>query len=345
MKKRAFARERFGKQLAASRAALAPGLLTKGRAGSPGDGVLRSRMRDHRVRERGTASVWEALLWLSPALILILGIVVYPVIALVAASFSTYSVIGLRKGDAGVANYVNLLTSPDLGQVLWNTFVWVAVVVILTIVIGLGLGQFLSKEFFGRRFVRWAVIVPWAAALIMSSQLFLLIYDYYHGILNQLLLGLGIIQKPIDWVGNSTFIMPSMIAVGIFVSLPFTAYLFVAGLSAIPEDIYEAARIDGAGSWQIYRRITLPLLRPAILIGVVLNMIYVFNSFPIIWVLNGRNPGFGNDTLITYMYKLAFKSAQHDVGLAAATSVLNVIIILIAVAIYLRFVNWRESEK
>jgi multiple sugar transport system permease protein len=228
---------------------------------------------------------------------------------------------------------------------MWNTLVWVGAVVILTILIGLGLAQFLSKEFFGRRFVRWAVIVPWAAALVMSSQLFRLMYDYYHGIINQLLLTVGIISKPVDWLGNSTFIMPSMIVVGVFVSLPFTAYLFVAGLNGIPTDIYEAARIDGARPWQIYTSITLPLLRPSILIGVVLNMIYVFNSFPVIWILNGSNPGYGNDTMITYMYKIAFQGATHDVGMSAAAGIFNVIVILIAVSVYLRFTNWRQGDQ
>lgn len=287
----------------------------------------------------------EALLWLGPALVLILGVVVYPAITLFATSFGTYSITGLRKGSAGFDNYVNFLTSPDLGQVMWNTLVWVVVVVVLTIVIGLGLAQFLSKSFFGRRFVRWAVIVPWAAALVISSQLFRLMYDYYHGIINHVLLALGIIHTPIDWLGDSRFVMPSMILVGVFVSLPFTAYLFVAGLNAIPADVYEAARIDGATPWQTYRTITLPLLRPAILIGVVLNMIYVFNSFPVIWILNGSNPGVGNDTMITYMYKLAFKSGDHDIGMSAAAGIFNVLIILIAVGIYLRFVNWRQGDK
>jgi ABC-type sugar transport system permease subunit len=285
------------------------------------------------------------LLWLGPALVLIVGVVLYPAIALVATSFGTYSITGLRKGDAGTSNYTNFLTSPDLPRVIGNTGVWVGAVVALTMLIGLGLAQFLSKEFVGRRFVRWAVIVPWASALVISSQLFKLVYDYYHGVLNQLLLSLHIIQKPIDWLGDTHFTMASMIAVGVFVSVPFTAYLLVAGLNAIPSDVYEAARIDGGSPWQIYRRITLPLLRPAILIGVVLNLIYVFNSFPIIWILNGSNPGFGNDTLITYMYKLAFRSAQHDVGLSAAAGVFNVLIILIAVGIYLRLVNWREGKE
>ena len=303
-------------------------------------GRLRTRRRDS-----GTASIAEVLLWLAPALILIIGVVLYPAITLVATSFGKYSITGLRTGDAGASNYVGFLTSPDLARVVGNTGIWVFAVVVLTIVASLALAQFLSKSFFGRRIVRWAVIVPWAAALVISSQLFRLIYDYYHGILNQLLLGLHIIQKPVDWLGDPHFTMISMILVGVFVSIPFTAYLFVAGLNGIPGDVYEAARIDGGRPWQIYRQITLPLLRPAILIGVVLNMIYVFNSFPIIWILNGSNPGFGNDTMITYMYKLAFRSAQHDVGLAAAAGVFNVIVILIAVAIYLRFVNWREGSE
>ena len=294
-------------------------------------------------RNVGTASLRESLLWLGPALVLIFGIVIYPAVTLVRTSFGTYSITGRLKGDAGIQNYVNFLTSPDLGRVIGNTAVWVVAVVLVTIVISLGLAQFLSKEFAGRRYVRWAVIVPWAAALVMSSQLFKLMYDYYHGIINEVLLKLGIISSPVDWLGNSSFTMFSMIVVGIFVSLPFTTYLLVAGLSAIPTDIYEAARIDGARAWQVYRRITLPLLRPAILIGVVLNMIYVFNSFPIIWILNGSNPGFGNDTMITYMYKLAFKSGQHDVGMAAAAGVFNVVFILVAVGIYMRFANWREG--
>jgi multiple sugar transport system permease protein len=311
---------------------------------TPGQVAARGRSRRHR-RSPGTARIGEALLWLGPALILILGVVIYPAITLVATSFNRYSIIGLRLGPAGFQNYLNFLTSPDLGQVVWNTVVWVALVVALTILISLALAQFLSKEFFGRRFVRWAVIVPWASALVISSQLFRLMFDYYHGIINQLLTSVGIIHTPIDWLGDSRYVMPSMIAVGVFVSIPFTAYLFVAGLNAIPTDVYEAARIDGSSAWNTYRLITLPLLRPAILIGVVLNMIYVFNSFPINWILNGSNPGFGNDTLITYMYKLAFKSAQHDVGESAAAGIFNVLIILIAVGIYLRFVNWRQGDK
>ena len=148
----------------------------------------------------------------------------------------------------------------------------------------------------------------------------------------------------VDWVGDDSTVMGAMIEVGVFVSLPFTTYVLLAGLQGIPGDVYEAARVDGASAWRTYRSVTLPLLRPALLVDTVLKTIHVFNSFPIVWTLNDRNPGFGHDTMITYMYKIAFKSSLSDIGLAAALGVVNVLLILVAVAVYLRTVRWREQE-
>jgi ABC-type sugar transport system permease subunit len=292
--------------------------------------------------QRGRAPWYVALLWLSPALVLIAGVVIYPAIELVRASVSHYSITGLRLGPAGGRNYSRVLDHPALATVLKNTLVWVVAVVVLTILISLALAQFLSKDFFGRRVVRWSVIVPWAASLVITARLFTLIYDYYHGILNHTLLSLHLISKPIDFLGDDRWTMTSMIAVGVFVSIPFTAYVFLAGLNSIPSDVFEAALIDGAKPWQIYWSVTLPLLRPAMLVASVLNIIYVFNSFPIVYTLNDRNPGFTHDTSITFMYKLAFKSSEHDIGMSAATGVFNVILILLVVMAYLKLVRWQE---
>jgi len=298
-----------------------------------------------RRRSRGgDTSVWVALLWLGPALLLIFGVVVFPAYELVKAAFSKYSITGLRLGDAGTTNFKNVLNHPSLITVLTNTVVWVVVVVALTVLVSLALAQFLAKDFFGRKVVRWAIIVPWAASLVITAKLFTLIYDYYYGTLNMILQGLHITSGPIDFLGDDRWTMPSMILVGIFVSVPFTAYVFVAGLNAIPGDVYEAAKIDGAGSWQTYWRITLPLLRPALVVASVLNIIYVFNSFPIVYTLNDRNPGFLHDTTITFMYKLAFKSAEKDVGMSAAAGIFNVMLILIVIAIYLRTLKWQQQE-
>jgi multiple sugar transport system permease protein len=287
---------------------------------------------------------WQALVWLGPSLALIAAVVVYPAMALVGASLSRYSITGVRLGSVGGANYARLLEQEVLPTVVANTALWVAAIVLVTVVVSLGLAQLLNEDFPGRRLVRWALIVPWAASVIMTSKLFVWIYDYYFGLLNHVLLSLRLVAAPVDWLGNEATVMPAMIAVGIFVSLPFTTYVVLAGLSAIPGEVYEAARVDGASVWRTYRSVTLPLLRPALLVAVVLNAIYVFNSFPIVWTLNDRNPGFAHDTMITYMYKIAFKSSLRDVGLAAALGVVNVLVILLAVVLYLRTVSWREAE-
>lgn len=319
-----------------------PAAPAPGAPASPGG---RRLGRPGRRGRGGRVPGWTALLWLAPALALILGVVVWPAVELVRASLSRYSITGLRKGGAGLDNYRNVLANDSLGTVLTNTLVWVVAVVVITILISLGLAQFLTKDFRGRRLVRWAVIVPWAASLVITARLFSLIYSYYYGTLNAVLLNLHLVDTPIDFIGSDRLIMPSMVAVGVFVSIPFTAYVFVAGLNAIPTDVYEAARIDGASPWKIWRLITVPLLRPAILVATVLNMIYVFNSFPIIYTLNESNPGFSHDTTITFMYKLAFKSAEKDVGQSAAAGLFNVCLILVAVLVYLRVSRWREEES
>ena len=260
------------------------------------------------------------------------------------ASFGRYSVTGLYQGAVGTSNYVRLVQHEALPAVVVNTVIWVVTVVAVTVVASLGLAQLLNEELPGRRLVRWALIVPWAASLIMTAKLFAWIYDYYFGILNHVLVSLRLAAAPVDWLGNDATVMAAMIVVGIFVSLPFTTYVVLAGLAAIPPEVYEAAWVDGASAWRAYRTVTLPLLRPALLVAVVLNVIYVFNSFPIVWTLNDRNPGFAHDTMITYMYKVAFRSSLRDVGMAAALGVVNVLVILLAVLLYLRTVSWREAD-
>ena len=272
------------------------------------------------------------------------AVVLYPAVELVRASLGRYSLIGIRQGFVGADNYARLAAQEALPTVLANTAVWVSAVVAGSIVVSLALAQLVEARFPGRRLVRLALIVPWAAALVMSSKLFVWIYDYYFGIWNHVLTATGLLARPVDWLGDDATVMPAMIAVGIFVSLPFTTYVLLAGLETIPGEVYEAARVDGASPWRTYRAVTLPLLRPALVVAAVLNMIYVFNSFPLVWTLNDRNPGFAHDILVTYMYKIAFKSALRDVGLAAALGVVNVLLVLAAVLVYLRASRGWEAE-
>jgi ABC-type sugar transport system permease subunit len=295
------------------------------------------------MKRRGEASGPVALLWLGPALILIAGVVVYPAVELLKASLSRYSITGLRKGDAGLANFRGVLANESLGTVLTNTVVWVVAVVVLTILISLGLAQFLTKEFWGRRVVRWAVIVPWAASVLMTALVWKWMLDNYFGVVNRVLLDLHILDKPVNWLSHPDQAMMWMMWVAVFVSLPFASFVILAGLQTIPGEVYEAARVDGAGTFRTYFQITLPMLRPAMLIASIINVINVFNSFPIIWAMTQGGPGHATDTTTTFMYKIAF--FDQDVGESAAMAVVNFALILVMVLFYLRASRWREEVR
>jgi multiple sugar transport system permease protein len=205
------------------------------------------------------------------------------------------------------------------------------------------MAQFLNKRFAGRRFVRWALIVPWAASLVMTSTVWRYIYELDYGSLNRLLLDLGLIEGPVDWYKDSATAFWCLVFVGIVVSIPFTTYVFLAGLQTVPAEVYEAAAMDGAGPVQTYWRVTFPMLRPQLVVAIVLNTIYVFNSFPIIWVITGKIPGNETDTAITYMYKLAFRSSA-GADEAAALGVINVIFLMALVLFYVRRTGFGESS-
>ena len=280
--------------------------------------------------------------WIGPALLLIFGVVLWPAFEMARTSLQDISISGITKGWAGLDNFATLLANPELPGILIRTITWVAVVVSVTIVISLALAQLLNAAFPGRRFVRWALIVPWAAAVVMTATIWTWMLDGFSGIINRILFDLGLVDSYIiDWLGDPSTSFIWLMVVAIFVSLPFSTYVFLAGLQAIPGDIYEAARVDGADGWRQYRDITLPLLKPALLVASIINMINVFNSFPIIWVMTGGGPGFTTDTTTTFMYKLAF--SFQDIGQSAAMAVINFGVILVFVVAYLRVVNWRQA--
>jgi multiple sugar transport system permease protein len=283
--------------------------------------------------------------WLAPSVLLILLVIAFPAAEMVRSSFLRITQTGLATGGNGLGNYQRLLGEPALPGVVWHTVVWVVLVVGVTVLVSLPLAQFLDKSFAGRRLVRLALLVPWAASLVMTATVWRYIYEGAYGPLNRVLMDLGLLDQPVEWYKDARFAFWSLIVIGIVVSVPFTTYVFLAGLQTIPGELHEAARIDGAGPWQVWRRVTLPLLRPSLLVAVVLNAIYVFNSFPIIWIITGKIPGYGTDTTITFMYKIAFgPGPQLDAGEAAALAVLNVLFLLVVVTLYLRRVTWDETD-
>jgi multiple sugar transport system permease protein len=302
-------------------------------------------MRRDRLPRRRRARLPRALAplpWLTPSLILICGVVVYPVFEMVRTSLHDVNISGLTTESVGLRNFRWVFEEEGFGQVVRNTVVWVVLVVGITVVVSLALAQLLDQRFPGRRVVRWALIVPWAASLVMTAAIWKWMLNYYYGVINGALQWVGLIDKPRDWLGDASTSFYAMVLVGVIVSLPFTTYVILAGLQGIPRELYEAARVDGASAWRTYRAIVLPLLRPALLVAVVLNVIYVFNSFPIIWIMTQGGPGRDTDTTVTMVYKLAFR--DHAIDEAAALSVLNVCALVVVVLLYVLVVGRRSRE-
>jgi ABC-type sugar transport system permease subunit len=262
---------------------------------------------------------------------------------MVRESLSIIDISGENLGWAGLSNYTALFHEQDLGTVLRNTGIWVVVVVIITMLVSMGLAQLLNERFPGRRLVRWSLLLPWAASLVITTIIWVWMLNYFYGIMNPILQGIGVISHPVDWLGTPGTAFPSEMLVGIIVSIPFTTYVLLAGLQGIPGEVYEAAKVDGASAWRTYRSVTLPQLRPAMLVAVVLNIIYVFNSFTIIWIMTEGGPGHQTDTTATFVYKLAFR--DNNIGESAALSVINVVALLIVVGVYVVIYNRRDEYR
>lgn len=291
----------------------------------------------------GGRKLLAALPWLAPALVLIAGVVLYPAGYMVYTSFRKMNKVGADLGAAGWANYKQALTFPlvNVPRVLLNTFIWVTVVVVLTVVISLALAQFLNKVFPGRKLVRLAVIIPWAASVVMTTSIFQYGLNIDYGIINKFLVDIGILSEPFGFTQKPVPAFIVAIVVAIFVSLPFTTYTILAGLQAVPHEVIEAAHMDGATARQRYFKIVLPILRPALAVAALINIINVFNSLPILKVLTGSLPGYSGDitTTLIFKYKTTFGP-----GVASALSVVNFLVCLIVIAIYLAVVKPTKEQ-
>jgi multiple sugar transport system permease protein len=294
-------------------------------------------------RPRRLPRALAPLLWIGPALVLIVVVVLWPVVVMCRTSLRNISPDGFDLGSAGTKNFRNLFAEPALTGVLVRTVVWVVVVVAVTMVISLGLAQLFNQQFPGRRVARWALIAPWAASVLMTALIFRWALDDTSGVINIFLHDIGLLDKlgssQADWLGRPVAAMAWMMLVGVFVSVPFTTYAIMAGLQTIPAEVREAARVDGAGTWRTYRSITLPLLRPALVVATLINVINVFNSFPIIWEMTRGGPGYQTSTTTTFMFILK----QSYVGESAAMSVLNFALVIVIVLVFLRMTRWKDA--
>lgn len=301
---------------------------------TPTDPGTRNTALRRRARRQTTL---QALPWLAPSLVLIFGVVVFPIGYMIYTSFRDLSRFGKDRGWAGLENYDRVFALDHLPRVVTNTAVWTVGVVALSIGIGLVLAQFLNKRFPGRKILRMIIIVPWAASVVMTSTVFVYGLDPFYGIINRFLVDIGFLDAPFGFLKNPVPGFLSAMAVAVFVSIPFTAFVFLAGLQTVPHDVLEAAQIDGASRVQTYWQVVFPQLRGALAVATIINVINVFNNLPILKTMTGAIPGYDADTTTSLMYKIIQSDRQIDT--ASALSVLNFIVIVVVIGIYLRVVR------
>lgn len=286
---------------------------------------------------------WEPYVWLLPSFVLIAIFVIFPILIVFKLSFSEISQGGVVGGFIGFQNYVDAVKLPAFKTVMLNTLWWVLSVVGLSTVLGFIIALVLNQKFRGRKIARSILVFPWATSLVIQASVWNYIIKYEYGSLNNVLLNLGIINQAINWRSSYTVEFIWECGVGIFVTVPFVAFCVLSGLQSIDGSLYEAATVDGAGFWNKLWTITLPLVRPSLTVSTVLNIIYVFNSFPIVYTMTKGAPAHKTDTMITYLYMLSFYERKK--GPATALSVIGFLILCICAGVYMLGVMRKEEEQ
>jgi multiple sugar transport system permease protein len=231
-----------------------------------------------------------------PALLIILVIAFFPIVYSAWLSF-TDSTVTTAGSFVGLENYVQMFQNPDFLDGLKNTVIFTVVSVALEFVIGLGIALAINRAFRGRGLVRAAVLVPWAFPTVISAAMWRLMFQDQIGVIDVVAHKLGLISDPI--LSSSTLLLIAVILVDVWKTTPFMALLLLAGLQTIPGEVYEAARVDGANVMQRFFRITLPLLKGAILVAVLFRTLDAYRAYDLFWVLSGQQL----ESLSTFVFK------------------------------------------
>ena len=272
---------------------------------------------------------WVMLL---PAL-LVLGLVfIYPIARAFWLSWFTENLgTQLQPVFSGLSNYQRMIGDGRFWQSLWNTSVFTLFSVVLELLLGLGVALVLNKAFFGRGVVRTVAIIPWALPTAVMGLAWAWIFNDQYGVVNDILLRLGLIDTGINWLGTPTLAMIALIVADVWKTTPFISIILLAGLQSISEDLYEAHRMDGASPWQSFWQITLPLLMPQILIALLFRFAQSFGIFDLVQVMTGGGPAGSTETVSIYIYSTVMR--YLDFGYGAALVVVTFLLLVLAVAI------------
>ncbi|MGH7319357.1 MAG: carbohydrate ABC transporter permease [Candidatus Rokuibacteriota bacterium] len=291
---------------------------------------------------RRTRHLLGGYAYLVPAALCLGGTVLFPILKAIHMSLYQHILIKPREyGFIGLGHYARLFEDEVFWLTLWNSFTWVFGSVSLQFLGGFAAALLLHQAFRGRALVRTVTLLPWVVPGVVVGLIWEYLYQPNYGVLNDLLFRAGWLSTRVAWLSDPALAMPAVIATNVWRGVPFFAIMLLAGLQAIPDDLYEAARVDGASVTQRFRRITLPLLRPIIVVATATRVIWTFNYADLIFVMTNGGPA--NATQITSTYTLLQAYSNLDFGYAATLSVVLLLIMLAFTIFYLRVTRGIES--
>jgi trehalose/maltose transport system permease protein len=294
----------------------------------PGASAARRAAPSRRVRRSRRA----ALAFVAPMAVALAAVAGWPLVRTIALAFTDANLADLdQRAFVGLENFVDLARDPDWWRAVWNTLRFAAISVALETVLGVGIALVLDAHLPGRGLLRAAVLVPWAIPTVVSAQMWSWMLNDLHGVVNAILLASGIIDAPRAFTAEPGLALAAVIAVDVWKTTPFVALLALAALQLVPAEVRDAARLDGVSAWTMFWRVTLPLIRPALVVAVVFRTLDALRIFDLPYVLAGG----GRDTATMAIYAREQLVEFQDVGYgsAASTALFLVVAAVTAVAI------------
>jgi len=297
--------------------------------------------RKFSLRQQDALAAW---LLLIPSLLVILGVTIWPVIStFILSFFNAPTGIHQVRTFVGLGNYLDMLQDQTFWETIGRTLYFTIVSVGLELVIGLAIAQLIHSHPWGWQFLRFSLIIPWAVPTIVNGAMWRWIYSADFGALNGLLMQLGLIKHYVAWLTLPDMAMNLVIVADIWHTMPFVALVLQAALATLPEDLNEAAAVDGANAWQRFWQIRVPLLRPAILVALIVRTVDAFRVFDIVYIITSGGPAYKTLTITYLTYLNSFSFGKQGTG-AALSFLISAFTILMAL-VYIRLLYRPEETQ
>jgi trehalose/maltose transport system permease protein len=300
-----------------------------------------------KLKEEAPRSSWakarERLAWIlvAPSLLVVIGVAIYPLFEAFRLSFTNTRLGSTRKAEyVGFDNYRYIFKDNIFTDAIWHTVQFTVASVVLETIIGMGIALIIHSNFKGRGLLRTSMLVPWAVPTVVSTRIWAWMLNDNYGVINDILVNrLHILDKNVAFIANNKTLLPSIIAVDVWKTTPFMALLLLAGLQVIPGDVYEASKVDGASKVQQFFQITLPLLRPALLVALIFRTLDAFRVFDLVYVM----VGYKAEAMTVSVYARQTLIDLSRLGRGSAASVVIFLCIGLMVVGYTRLVKVEEG--